>query len=64
MFMFPYQVALLDFGATRGFDETFTDLYIEVRILLLLRVLKRDVKCFPTNAFLLNVDFFEKQTHL
>lgn len=25
------QVALLDFGATRGFDEKFTDLYIEVR---------------------------------
>uniref|UniRef100_A0A7M4E6Y1 Atypical kinase COQ8A, mitochondrial n=1 Tax=Crocodylus porosus TaxID=8502 RepID=A0A7M4E6Y1_CROPO len=25
------KVALLDFGATRGFDEKFTDLYIEVR---------------------------------
>lgn len=24
------KVALLDFGATRGFDETFTDLYIEL----------------------------------
>lgn len=26
-----FQVALLDFGATRGFDEKFTDVYIEVR---------------------------------
>lgn len=25
------QVALLDFGATRGFDKSFTDTYIEVR---------------------------------
>ncbi|KAF3700922.1 Atypical kinase COQ8A, mitochondrial [Channa argus] len=25
-----YKVALLDFGATRGFDKTFTDSYIEV----------------------------------
>lgn len=25
------QVALLDFGATRSFDESFTDMYIEVR---------------------------------
>lgn len=25
------QVALLDFGATRGFDKSFTDIYIEVR---------------------------------
>ncbi|XP_051953888.1 atypical kinase COQ8A, mitochondrial [Xyrauchen texanus] len=25
-----HRVALLDFGATRGFDESFTDLYIEV----------------------------------
>lgn len=25
------QVALLDFGATRGFDQCFTDVYIEVR---------------------------------
>ncbi|NXD23464.1 COQ8A kinase, partial [Spelaeornis formosus] len=25
-----FQVALLDFGATRGFDEKFTDVYIEV----------------------------------
>ena len=25
------QVALLDFGATRGFDKSFTDMYIEVR---------------------------------
>lgn len=24
-------MALLDFGATRGFDEKFTDVYIEVR---------------------------------
>lgn len=26
-----FQVALLDFGATRGFDKSFTDMYIEVR---------------------------------
>ncbi|XP_051730089.1 atypical kinase COQ8A, mitochondrial [Ctenopharyngodon idella] len=25
-----HRVALLDFGATRGFDESFTDLYIEI----------------------------------
>lgn len=25
------QVSLLDFGATRGFDQSFTDVYIEVR---------------------------------
>ncbi|XP_066533541.1 atypical kinase COQ8A, mitochondrial [Hoplias malabaricus] len=25
-----HKVALLDFGATRGFDESFTDLYIEI----------------------------------
>lgn len=34
--MFVYlltQVALLDFGATRGFDQEFTDVYIEVRVL-------------------------------
>lgn len=27
---FDFQVALLDFGATRGFDASFTDVYIEV----------------------------------
>ncbi|KAG7265746.1 hypothetical protein CRUP_035099, partial [Coryphaenoides rupestris] len=26
-----HKVALLDFGATRGFDQSFTDIYIEVR---------------------------------
>lgn len=41
IFLFPWgtacalfscrQVALLDFGATRGFDKNFTDAYIEVR---------------------------------
>lgn len=30
-FAFWHQVALLDFGATRGFDKSFTDTYIEVR---------------------------------
>lgn len=32
LIIFNPQVALLDFGATRGFDESFTDLYIEVNI--------------------------------
>lgn len=31
---FGFQVALLDFGATRGFDASFTDVYIEVKMIL------------------------------
>lgn len=30
-FSWDLQIALLDFGATRGFDKSFTDTYIEVR---------------------------------
>lgn len=30
-FSWDLQIALLDFGATRGFDKSFTDMYIEVR---------------------------------
>lgn len=30
-FFWDLQIALLDFGATRGFDKSFTDMYIEVR---------------------------------
>lgn len=32
-----FQVALLDFGATRGFKKSFTDMYIEVSSLIPLK---------------------------
>lgn len=37
-FMTSHQVALLDFGATRGFNKHFTDTYIEVRSVLVVVV--------------------------
>lgn len=37
-FMTSRQVALLDFGATRGFNKHFTDAYIEVRSVLIVVV--------------------------
>lgn len=36
--MTSHQVALLDFGATRGFNKHFTDTYIEVRSVLIVVV--------------------------
>lgn len=54
-----FQVALLDFGATRGFDEKFTDVYIEVRTCTVSYSAALGVLAYLQNyAYLLAVSLF------